>query len=43
MNLQLKELGRNELLDFWSLAFSNPAAEWTKWNGPYFLTNYPRN
>ncbi|KAA8438751.1 GNAT family N-acetyltransferase [Weissella paramesenteroides] len=41
MNLQLKELKRNELLDFWNLAFSKPDAEWTKWNGPYFHDKLP--
>lgn len=41
MNLQLKELKRNESLDFWNLAFSKPDAEWTKWNGPYFHDKLP--
>lgn len=41
MNLQLKELNRNESLDFWNLAFSKPDAEWTKWNGPYFHDKLP--
>ena len=30
MELQLKELKQDELIDFWNLAFSNPNAEWTK-------------
>lgn len=36
MKLTLSELQPNEVADFWQLAFSNPNAEWTKWNGPYF-------
>lgn len=41
MELQLKELKQDELIDFWNLAFSNPNAEWTKWNGPYFHDKSP--
>lgn len=41
MELQLKELKQDELIDFWNLAFSNPNAEWTKWNGPYFHDKLP--
>lgn len=41
MNITLKELKNNELPDFWNLAFSDPNAEWTKWNGPYFNDKLP--
>lgn len=42
MTIQLKELESHELLAFWNLAFSNPNAEWTKWNGPYFHDQLPK-
>lgn len=41
MQIILKELQQDELTDFWELAFSNPHAEWTKWNGPYFHDKLP--
>ncbi|MDC7954181.1 GNAT family N-acetyltransferase [Liquorilactobacillus mali] len=42
MKITLKMLQRDELSDFWDLAFSNPNAEWTKWNGPYFHDKLPK-
>lgn len=41
MKITLKELQENERLAFWKLAFSDPDAEWTKWNGPYFHDELP--
>lgn len=41
MNITLKSLTTDELVTFWQLAFSNPNAEWTKWNGPYFNDQLP--
>ncbi|MFL2020284.1 GNAT family N-acetyltransferase [Weissella hellenica] len=41
MQIELKQLRVQDLLPFWELAFSNPDAEWTKWNGPYFHDTLP--
>lgn len=35
-NIEIRPLEQGELTQFWQLAFSNPHAEWTRWNGPYF-------
>ncbi len=40
-SLQIRPLQLTELHDFWQLAFSDPHAEWTKWNGPYFHDQLP--
>lgn len=37
--IKIRPLQSNELKSFWQLAFSNPHAEWTKWNGPIFMTD----
>jgi hypothetical protein len=42
MKVDLKQLQRKDLADFWKLAFSDPKAEWTKWNGPYFHDRLPQ-
>lgn len=39
--IEIRPLKRTELAEFWQLAFSNPNAEWTKWNGPYFHDQLP--
>ncbi|GEP73715.1 GNAT family N-acetyltransferase [Lentilactobacillus rapi] len=39
--IKIRPLQSNELKSFWQLAFSNPHAEWTKWNGPYFHDRLP--
>ncbi|MCP9333248.1 GNAT family N-acetyltransferase [Lentilactobacillus hilgardii] len=39
--IKIRPLKEKELVQFWQLAFSNPKAEWTKWNGPYFHDQLP--
>lgn len=39
--IKIRPLRPYELEAFWQLAFSNPNAEWTKWNGPYFHDQLP--
>lgn len=39
--IELKPLTIEQLHDFWELAYSNPHAEWAKWNGPYFHDEMP--
>lgn len=34
--INIRPLHQNDLSPFWQIAFSDPNAEWTKWNGPYF-------
>lgn len=41
MEITLKPLAHDELAEFWQLAYSNPKAEWAKWNGPYFHDQMP--
>ncbi|WP_040471357.1 GNAT family N-acetyltransferase [Lentilactobacillus kisonensis] len=40
-HIKIRPLRPDELETFWQLAFSNPNAEWTKWNGPYFHDKLP--
>jgi len=39
--IKLRQLEMDEMGEFWQLAFSNPHAEWAKWNGPYFHDEMP--
>lgn len=41
MKVDLKPLTLAEVPEFWQLAFSDPQAEWTQWNGPYFHDQLP--
>ncbi|MCD2256741.1 GNAT family N-acetyltransferase [Agrilactobacillus fermenti] len=41
MQIKIRQLKSSELQDFWQLAFSDPKAEWTQWNGPYFHDHLP--
>lgn len=41
MPVIIRAMRADEVEPFWHLAFSNPAAEWTKWNGPYFHDQLP--
>lgn len=41
MTVTIRALRKEEAAQFWQLAFSNPDAEWTKWNGPYFHDQLP--
>ncbi|WP_125581349.1 GNAT family N-acetyltransferase [Lacticaseibacillus suibinensis] len=36
MTVTIRPLRADEQTTLWQLAYSNPNAEWTKWNGPYF-------
>lgn len=41
MEITLRPLTHDQLGAFWQVAFSDPHAEWTKWNGPYFHEETP--
>ncbi|TOY85003.1 GNAT family N-acetyltransferase [Levilactobacillus brevis] len=41
MAVRLKPLASEEVAAFWQLAFRDPQAEWTQWNGPYFHDHVP--
>lgn len=41
IEIELKPLRHDQLGEFWQLAYSNPHAEWAKWNGPYFRDEMP--
>lgn len=34
--IELKNLDKKRLKEFWQIAYSNPNAKWTEYNGPYF-------
>lgn len=36
MTVTIRPLRHDEVRQFWQLAFSDPNAEWAKWDGPYF-------
>ena len=36
MTVTLKHFQTEDLETLWKVAFSDPDAEWHKWNGPYF-------
>ncbi|MDN2453097.1 GNAT family protein [Lactobacillus sp. UCMA15818] len=42
MNIEIREFLLEDLESFWGVAYSNPDAEWTKWNGPYFKGKLPK-
>ena len=41
MTVMIRPLQRLEAHRFWTLAYSDPEAEWTKFNGPYFQDVLP--
>ncbi|WP_125710392.1 GNAT family N-acetyltransferase [Lacticaseibacillus porcinae] len=41
MTVTIRPLNRAEAHRFWTLAYSDPHAEWTKFNGPYFQDVLP--
>lgn len=41
MNVQIREIFLDDLASLWEVAYRNPNAEWTKWNGPYFKDVLP--
>lgn len=41
MTVMIRPLKRLEAHRFWTLAYSDPEAEWTKFNGPYFQDVLP--
>jgi RimJ/RimL family protein N-acetyltransferase len=41
MTVMIRPLQRTEAKQFWTLAYSDPEAEWTKFNGPYFQDVLP--
>lgn len=41
MNVQIRGIFLDDLASLWEVAYRNPNAEWTKWNGPYFKDVLP--
>ncbi|WP_225048624.1 GNAT family N-acetyltransferase [Lacticaseibacillus kribbianus] len=41
MTVTIRPLTQAEVPAFWQLAYSDPAAEWAMWNGPYFNDPMP--
>lgn len=41
MRVEIKPLTVVDVAEFWNLAYSDPQAEWTMWNGPYFQDELP--
>lgn len=41
MSVAIRPLKAEEVHQFWQLAFGDPEAEWTKFNGPYFQDVLP--
>lgn len=39
--ITIRPLQRAELTTLWQLGFSDPNAEWMRWNGPYFHDQLP--
>ncbi|QEA58627.1 GNAT family N-acetyltransferase [Leuconostoc koreense] len=39
--IELRQFKTEDLALFWEVAYSDPQAEWTKWNGPYFKDVLP--
>ncbi|GMA70426.1 N-acetyltransferase [Leuconostoc litchii] len=39
--ITLRKFKTDDLALFWDIAYSDPNAEWTKWNGPYFKDILP--
>ncbi len=39
--IKLRQFKTEDLALFWETAYSDPQAEWTKWNGPYFKDVLP--
>ncbi|AVK61107.1 GNAT family N-acetyltransferase [Lactobacillus sp. CBA3605] len=40
--VQIRPVKMTELSELWHRGFSNPQAEWLKWNGPYFHDRLPQ-
>ena len=40
--IKLRQFKTEDLALFWETAYSDPQAEWTKWNGPYFKDVLPK-
>ncbi|MGR8824532.1 GNAT family N-acetyltransferase [Leuconostoc mesenteroides] len=40
--IKLRQFKTEDLALFWETAYSDPQAEWTKWNGPYFKNVLPK-
>ncbi|TPR26391.1 N-acetyltransferase [Apilactobacillus micheneri] len=41
MKISLKKINKNDLEDFWNVAYKDKNAAWTKFNGPYFKDKLP--
>lgn len=40
-DLEIRRFESDDLEYLWQIAFSNPDAEWTRFNGPYFEDKMP--
>lgn len=40
-SIEIRPVRMEELTTLWQVGFSDPHAEWTKWNGPYFHDQLP--
>ncbi|MCF6515841.1 GNAT family N-acetyltransferase [Lactobacillus sp. S2-2] len=41
MTLQLKNLDKKRLKEYWKIAYGDPHAKWMEYNGPYFEDEIP--